>query len=299
MNVFKRLFGKSASLDGQQLAQSNDKREYAQIHLLVEFVQPRKLHDVGDQQRWSRVLAQPYRETIELMQKQGWLDHTDQDIYAVTPAAMPIVETYQARLAREKAAAMAQVKTALAAKDTSEALSIRRQYEVRFPLGEADWTGEDAQLSHSALTRRIFFLDHWLLDGLSSETATWLKEYAAEQHLWGAYWRLPIDEIPQSVQQELATPQLDAVEAAYWKAYQLALLVDNQETWQRCKGGDHVRRIEIVGPNDEYTCDHCRETLGKQFLVARVPELPHKECTSIRGCRCRYEPVLESQEAEA
>jgi len=29
-------------------------------------------------------------------------------------------------------------------------------------------------------------------------------------------------------------------------------------------------------------------------LVARVPELPHRACTSPRGCRCRYEPVLES-----
>jgi hypothetical protein len=82
-------------------------------------------------------------------------------------------------------------------------------------------------------------------------------------------------------------------EAAYWKAQQLALYVDNQETWQRCKGGDHVRRIEIAGANDAYTCETCRAVLGKEFLVARVPELPHRGCTSPRGCRCRYEPVLE------
>jgi hypothetical protein len=30
--------------------------------------------------------------------------------------------------------------------------------------------------------------------------------------------------------------------------------------------------------------------------VARVPELPHRECTSTHGCRCRYEPVLETYE---
>jgi len=76
----------------------------------------------------------------------------------------------------------------------------------------------------------------------------------------------------------------------------LALYVENQETWQRCKGGDHVRRIEIVGPEDEFTCDQCRPSLGKQFLVVRVPELPPRGCTSPRGCRCRYEPVLESYE---
>ncbi|MDQ3248650.1 MAG: hypothetical protein M3Q45_05510, partial [Chloroflexota bacterium] len=183
---------------------------------------------------------------------------------------------------------------ALLNKETSEALNIRRLYEARQPLGQAAWSGEDPQLSHSALTRRIFFLEHWLLDGLSQPTVDWLKLYAAEQHLWGAHWRLPPNEVPDTAQAELAKPGLDGIEAAYWKAYQLAIYVENQETWQRCKGGDHVRRLEIVGPNDEDTCEHCRQFVGKQFLVVRVPELPHRLCTSLRGCRCRYEPVLES-----
>ncbi|NJN83477.1 MAG: hypothetical protein HC802_15135 [Caldilineaceae bacterium] len=106
--------------------------------------------------------------------------------------------------------------------------------------------------------------------------------------------RLSQDEIPEYVQQELATGQLDAVEATYWRSYQLALFVDNQETWQRCKGGDHVRRLEIANPADEHTCEACQEHIGQQFLVARAPELPHRACTSVFGCRCRYEPVLES-----
>jgi hypothetical protein len=76
----------------------------------------------------------------------------------------------------------------------------------------------------------------------------------------------------------------------------MGLYVDNQETWRRCKGGDHVRRIEIVGPDDEYTCAECKQMIGKEFLVARVPQLPHPRCTSPRGCRCRYEPVLETIE---
>jgi hypothetical protein len=136
-----------------------------------------------------------------------------------------------------------------------------------------------------------------MLDGLSPATVDWLKRYAAEQHLWGTYWQLPSDEVPASVQAELSQPGvMDGAEGAYWKAYQMGLYVDNQETWRRCKGGDHVRRIEIVGQDDEYTCPVCKKTLGKEFLVARVPELPHPGCTSPRGCRCRYEPVLETIE---
>ena len=94
---------------------------------------------------------------------------------------------------------------------------------------------------------------------------------------------------------------MDPAEAVYWRAYQLALYVDNQETWQRCKGGDHVRRIEIVGPDDgpdgDELCPVCAADQGKEYLVARVPDLPHAGCTCTRGCRCRYEPVLEMLDA--
>jgi hypothetical protein len=299
MSFLKKLF-QSTKVDGDALVRSSEKSDYAQIGLLAEFSRARPLHEPADQQRWSRVLPRSYLEIIELFQKQGWLKQAGNS-YELTPAGLPFVQQYEQRLAREKAEIMPKVRQALVARDTSEALALRRAYEARQPLGKADWTGEEPQLSHSALTRRILFLNHWLLAGLSQPTVDWLKLYAAEQHLWGAFWRLPAEEIPPPVQEELARPgadgaAMDGVEAAYWKAYGLALYVENQETWQRCKGGDHVRRIELAGPDDEFTCDHCRQFLGKQFLVARVPELPHRECTSQRGCRCRYEPVLESLE---
>lgn len=294
MSFFKKFFG-GGKLDGEALARSTEKADYAQIELLAHFDPPRSQHAASDQQRWNRVLPKPYAETIVLFQKQGWLA-THPAGLQVTAAAMPFVLLYQERLAREKADVLPKVRNALQARDTGDALDLRRAYEARQPLGKAAWTGEEPQLSHSALTRRILFLQHWLLDGLSKESTDWLKLYAAEQHLWGAFWRLPLAEVPPAVQQELAQAEMDGAEVAYWKAYQLALLVENQETWQRCKGGDHVRRIEMVGANDEYTCEHCRAMLGKQFLVARVPELPHRTCTSPRGCRCRYEPVLESYE---
>jgi len=80
---------------------------------------------------------------------------------------------------------------------------------------------------------------------------------------------------------ELARPDMPIEEAVYWRGYALSLYVDNQETWQRVKGGDHVRRMEIVGPDDADTCEHCRSFLGKQFLVARVPELPHRTACAL------------------
>ena len=106
---------------------------------------------------------------------------------------MPYVEAWRRRMQAEKEAAMAKVREVLATRMTSEALTVRRQYENRLPLGKADWTGPEPQPSHSALTRQIFFLEHRMLDGLSPATVEWLKRYAAEQHLWGAYWQLPPD----------------------------------------------------------------------------------------------------------
>lgn len=294
MSFLKRWIGGGKSLDGDQLARSPELQDYAQIDLLGRFTGGQRLHSAGDQSRWSRVLPHPYPETIRQFEKLGWLEPSSSGLYQVTATAQPFIATYQARLIQDKTEVMPKVRDALAHKDTNTAFALRRAYEAGFPMGKSAWTGPEPQLSHSALTRRIFFLDHWLLDGLSNTTQEWLKLYAAEQHLWGATWRLAPDEIPPDAAQELARPEMDAAEAAFWKAQQLMLHVDNQETWQRCKGGDHVRRIALAGPNDEYTCEVCRSQLGKEFLVARVPELPHRGCTSPRGCRCRYEPVLEA-----
>lgn len=295
MSFLKSLLGGS-KLDGLALANSAELKEYAQIDLLCQFVQARPPHGAAEQKRWTRVLPKPYPDTLALFVRQGWLQQLPGGSCQATTAAQPAIQAYQARQAREKAEAQAKVHVALEQMMTSEALTVRRQYENQTPLGKADWTGPEPPMNHSAVTRRIFFLDHWLLAGLSKETADWLKLYAAEQHLWGVYWRPVEDQVPEPVRRELARPDLDGVEAAYWKAQAIGLYVDNQETWQRVRGGDHVRRLEIVGPNDEFTCDACRQHLGKQYLVARVPELPHRECTSPRGCRCRYEPVLESIE---
>jgi hypothetical protein len=297
MSFLKRFFGGETKLDADALVHATEAKQVAQIDLLMRFAKTRPLHEGGEQQRWTRSLPQPYTETIKLFVKQGWLESTPTGEYRATPAVMPHIEAYQARLAKEKAEIMPQVRDALQKKETGEALTLRRSYEARLPLGKAEWTGPEPQLSHSSLTRRIFFLEHWILDGLSKETKDWLKFYAAEQHLWGATWELPETEIPAAVRAELAARAeksgMSISEVAFWKSQEMMLYVDNQETWQRCKGGDHVRRIEIVGPNDDYSCETCRATVGKEFLVARVPELPHRGCTSPRGCRCRYEPVIE------
>ncbi len=278
MGFLKRMMGGGGALDGPKLAASPNLADYGQIHLLAAFATPRPLHAPGVRQRWNRVLPQPYDETIQRLVKVGWLQ-VQGDNYATTrPRSLRWMSIARVLLPKRRPFCP-RVRKALAARDASEALDLRRQYEARFPLGEAEWTGPEPQMSHSSLTRRILFMQHWLLDGLSPDTVDWLKHYAAEQHLWGTHWQLAADEVPTGVQDELATPAMDGVEAAYWKSRQLGLYVDNNETWLRCKGGDHVRRLKIAGPDDEFTCATCKALLGKEFLVARAPELPLRDCT--------------------
>ena len=208
MSFLKNLFG-SQQLDGNALVHSTEMKEYAQVDLLTRFDPARPLHDEAEQRRWSRVLPKPYPDTIALFQKQGWLEQTSGGACQVTPVALPFVTAYRQRLAQEKAAAMAQARAALASMMTSEALTIRRKYENRLPLGKADWTGPEPQMSYSAITRRIFFLDHWLLDGLAPETVAWVKQYAAEEHLWGTHWEPSLAEMPEPVRADLARTGAD------------------------------------------------------------------------------------------
>jgi hypothetical protein len=291
MQLFKNFFG--PHVDGMALAQSQELKEYAQIELLAYFAEPHAPHDGAAQRAWNRVLPKPYPDMLTRFRKQGWLAAVGAN-YQVTAQGRPFVDVYLRRTEEAKRAARQGVHDALAQMMTSEALTVRRQYENRTPLGKADWTGPEPPMNHSAITRRIFFLEHRLLDGLSPETTKWLQLYAAEEHLWGVFWRLDPAQIPPQVAQELTHPTLNIVEAVYWRAHAIVLLVNNQETWQRVKGGDHVRRLQIAGADDEHTCECCRQHLGKQYLVARVPELPHRDCTSLYGCRCRYEPVVET-----
>ena len=47
-----------------------------------------------------------------------------------------------------------------------------------------------------------------------------------------------------------------------------------------------VRRVTIIGGEDEESCPHCAAISGKKFPIGNAPELPLAECTSECGCRC-------------
>ena len=99
MSFLKRIFG--PKLDGDALAQSPIKAEYAQIDLLARFSGGASLASEKTRPRWNRVLPRPYDETIDLFVRQGWLAPAG-DGYTVTAEAQPYVEAYRNRIRFEK-----------------------------------------------------------------------------------------------------------------------------------------------------------------------------------------------------
>ena len=54
---------------------------------------------------------------------------------------------------------------------------------------------------------------------------------------------------------------------------------------------EHLREsladtFEIQTLDDGQSCGACRELRGTQYTIDALPELPHAQCTSPRGCRC-------------
>lgn len=57
----------------------------------------------------------------------------------------------------------------------------------------------------------------------------------------------------------------------------------------RAKGND-IKRVVFHSVGG---CPICQELDGKTFNIDEAPEIPHKDCTGDKGCRCYYESIWE------
>jgi len=46
--------------------------------------------------------------------------------------------------------------------------------------------------------------------------------------------------------------------------------------------------LQIGTANDQYVCAHCASSAKRTYDPQHAPLLPHRECTSVLGCRCWY-----------
>lgn len=63
----------------------------------------------------------------------------------------------------------------------------------------------------------------------------------------------------------------------------------NLEQW---RNNINIKQVKILHIKDELSCDVCHSLDGKILTIDDVPELPNKDCTSIKGCRCEMLPTF-------
>jgi hypothetical protein len=54
-----------------------------------------------------------------------------------------------------------------------------------------------------------------------------------------------------------------------------------------------VKAVKISAVNDNHLCENCRRYTEREYRLSDVPELPHHDCTSVMGCRCIVQSVVE------
>jgi len=63
----------------------------------------------------------------------------------------------------------------------------------------------------------------------------------------------------------------------------------NLEQW---RNNINIKQVKILHIKDGLSCDVCNSLNGKILNIKDVPELPNKDCTSIKGCRCEMRPTF-------
>ncbi|MEZ4558267.1 MAG: hypothetical protein R2854_17840 [Caldilineaceae bacterium] len=264
MGFFKTLRRRSERQ--LHLATSTDISEYAQIDCCAALSSCARATVRGGDALEPRPAAQLRRHTGSSSSK-GWLARAG-DLFQTTPTAAPFVEEYAARLDRGRQRAMEKVRTAIVARDCGEALDIRRQYESSHPLGSADWSGPEPQLSRRLANAAA-----------SSSWTEWLPGRSESRRWSGSSFTQPSSICGRRTggagcrdpgitwRPDLASPALTrrlrphVGERTNWR-----FTWTTRRRGNATKGGDHVRHVS-TGPEDGYTCEFCRAEHGQEYLV--------------------------------
>ena len=198
------------------------------------------------------------------------------EVFVATEAGRALAEQYVAQERQKREAAELAVMKALEAEDYEEACRVVSAFEEQqvFPRAIPD--------DQVWVLRSIFSCRPKILAGLRKEAWTPLRMAAAQSALWGTQtsrWA------PKNIETGI---HLDPATAARM----ILFWVYNQRQLEILRGfPDPVTAVQIVSIQDGNTCLACRELHGREYRLARVPELPYPNCTSRMGCRCMIAPA--------
>lgn len=136
---------------------------------------------------------------------------------------------------------------------------------------------DDDMSANVAVLQLLFESTPKLLHAIDAEKLERLRAPAGMAFLWGK------DSAAQWIQADFTrdTPLAPEVVSAMLLTH-ARYLYDREEYRRRMDSA-----YEIWCTHDRHSCSSCKSLHGKQYRLESLPELPHTDCVSSKGCRCR------------
>ncbi len=185
----------------------------------------------------------------------------------------------------ERAAAEDEVSHALAARDFRAASAAVATYEAKQPVARGmgiDWKNHNPT-NDILVLEAIYSHIPTILTGVLPQAVEPLRFAAAMMYLWGGHKRrwLPID-LPNGTHL-----RADAASRMFlFYGYSQRSIAG----WKPLIESGAINRAEVTSCKD--ACKSCQRMIGGIYDVAGLPEFPHPNCKSDKGCRCSLSPVL-------
>lgn len=201
------------------------------------------------------------------------------NIFHCTREGTAMAEAFLKEEQVKKCSATEKTKTLLSEKKFSDATKVLIQYEASqvFQRGFGiDWKTYNGMHEVKDL-KLIFSTTPAIIKGLVIDKLNQLRVAASMMLLWGN--NTVRDWLPENFETGINLSP-DAT---------CRMLVFHARNKRRIeeyrKNG--VISVEIVGANDDKSCQECKKLDGKVFNIERMIQIPHKKCTCEMGCRCR------------
>ncbi len=208
--------------------------------------------------------------------------------WGITKKGAEIVDNYRLQKKAEKEDLEEKLLALVLSRMYSQAAQLRAEHNSRqvFPPGlGCDWSDWNIQRDVDILTV-ISDLTPNILDDLSATDLRPARVNASLQYLYGARISARLREKMLSTMSIASDQEGDQLEFQARQLLAFALGKVNLDEWK----SRSVEFVKILSCGDE-SCTTCQKISRKKYPITEAPQLPHEDCTELRGCRCCYVPA--------
>ncbi len=205
--------------------------------------------------------------------------------WGTTEKGAEIVDNYRLKKKAEKEDLEDKLLAFILDKMHSQAAQLRAEYNSRqvFPPGlGCDWNDWNIQRDANILNA-VRELTPDVFTGMSSADLGPARITASLQHLYGAHVSERLRNKILSSVPIITDEKMNRLEFQARQLLNFAYGKTNLEEWKAMSFA--FIKISCSG---EDSCTACRQISLNNYPIAQAPELPLKDCTETRGCRCCY-----------